>query len=220
MRDEARNEIERRIVFMKLYLSSYHLGNHSDTLASMVSNKKAALISNALDWSTDKDRLKISTQREIGDLMSIGLDPEELDLKKYFGKSSELKSKLGEYGLVWVRGGNCFVLRRAMYESGFDEILKDYIDNNHFVYGGYSAGVCVVTPTLKGIELVDDANILPKGYKNQTIWDGIGLVNYSIAPHYRSDHPESESINNVVEYFIENKMLFKALRDGEVIIVS
>jgi dipeptidase E len=107
-----------------------------------------------------------------------------------------------------------------MKESGFDEIIKEYKNNDELVYGGYSAGVCVITPTLKGIELVDDTVILPKGYKNQTIWEGIGLINYSFAPHYKSDHPESEAINKTVEYFIENKMLFKALKDGEVIIES
>ena len=67
---------------------------------------------------------------------------------------------------------------------------------------------------------MDDSVALPDGYKNQTIWEGIGLVNYSVAPHYHSDHPESEAINKVVEYFIDNKMVFKTLRDGDVIIES
>lgn len=206
---------------MKLYLSSYHLGNESQKLKELVgSNKKAAIITNALDFSHDLERRKKSLQQEIDDLADLGFVPEELDLRLYFGKTNELRSRLKEYGLIWVRGGNCFVLLRAMRESGFDEIIKEYKGNNEMVYGGYSAGVCVITPTLKGIELADDAEIIPEGYKNQTFWDGIGLINYSFAPHYKSDHPESEAINKTVEYFIENKILFRAVKDGEVIIES
>lgn len=206
---------------MKLYLSSYHLGDVSKKLKDLVGpNKKAAVIPNALDFSQDLERRKKSNQQEIDDLANLGFMPEELDLRDYFGQIDELRSKIKEYGLIWVRGGNCFVLLRAMKESGFDQIIQGYKGKDELVYGGYSAGVCVITPTLKGIELVDDAKILPEGYKNQTIWDGIGLVNYSFAPHYKSDHPESEAINKTVEYFIEHKMLFKALKDGEVIIES
>ncbi len=60
--------------------------------------------------------------------------------------------------------------------------------------------------------------MIPEGYDQAIIWDGLVLVPYSIAPHYRSDHPETELMEKAVDYFIENKMLFKALHDGEVII--
>jgi hypothetical protein len=44
---------------MKLYLSSDHLGNESQKLKEMVgSNKKAAIIPNALDFSQDLERRK------------------------------------------------------------------------------------------------------------------------------------------------------------------
>ena len=206
---------------MKLYLSSYHLGNHSEKLKAMFgANKKAAVILNAMDFIQDLAKREESMRQELEDLKNLDLQPKELDLRTYFGKTDELRSKLKEYGLVWVRGGNCFVLLRAMKESGFDEIIKEYRGKDELVYGGYSAGVCVITPTLRGTELVDDPVILPLGYKKQTIWDGVGLLHYSVAPHYHSNHPESEAINKTVEYFIENKMLFKTLKDGEVIIES
>lgn len=32
-----------------------------------------------------------------------------------------LEAKLKEFGLVWAVGGNTFLLRRAMRQSGFDE---------------------------------------------------------------------------------------------------
>ena len=204
---------------MKLYLSSYFLGDHPEKLADLVgSNKKTAVIQNAVDYSPDLERRKARLERNCEQLVALGLEPEELDLRNYFGKPAELEEKIKTYGLLWVTGGNCFVLRRAMQESGLDEILIKHKGKDNFAYGGYSAGVCVLTPTLKGIDLADDPEIIPEGYKEQTIWDGLGLLNYSFAPHYRSNHYESEMIERCVEYFIENKMLFKALHDGEVLI--
>ena len=204
---------------MKLYLSSYHIGNEAEKLKEMVGvNKNAAIIRNALDFSTDIERLKNGLEVEINDLKSIGFEPENLNLKDYFGKKDDLRNKLKDLGLVWVTGGNTFILRRAMQESGFDEIIKEYVGKDSLVYAGYSAGVCVITPTLKGLELVDDPNIIPDGYKSEIIWDGIGLINYSVASHYKSNHPESSAVDKEVDYFIENKMPFIALRDGEAII--
>ena len=48
--------------------------------------------------------------------------------------------------------------------------------------------------------------------------DGLSLVPFCFAPHYRSDHPESELTEKSVEYFIDRKIPFAALRDGEVYI--
>ncbi|MDQ6985333.1 MAG: hypothetical protein Q9M91_01745 [Candidatus Dojkabacteria bacterium] len=44
---------------MKLYLSSYQLGDNPERLAELFSkNKKVGVIMNALDWSTDLDRVE------------------------------------------------------------------------------------------------------------------------------------------------------------------
>jgi len=204
---------------MKLYLSSYHLGDKPNQLADLLGdNKRVAVISNALDFSIDLERLAKSRQREFDELAAIGLNAEEIDLRRYFGKQRELEKKLSEYGLIWVRGGNSFILRRAMYQSGLDEILRKLSLNDTIVYGGYSAGVSVLGPTLSGVELVDDPMIIPEGYEKEIIWDGVGLLDFSFAPHYQSNHPESASIEKVVEFYKERSMLFRTLKDGEVII--
>lgn len=48
---------------------------------------------------------------------------------------------------------------------------------------GYSAGAVVATPTLCGIELVDPPDDVPRGYDAPIPWDGMGLVDFSVAPH-------------------------------------
>ena len=86
------------------------------------------------------------------------------------------------------------------------------------VYGGYSAGVCIIGLTLRGVELVDDPTIVPDGYQKEIVWDGVGLVDFSFAPHYQSDHAESSAVDKMVDFYKKNAMPFRALKDGEVII--
>ena len=102
-----------------------------------------------------------------------------------------------------------------MRQSGLDALVLEKVQDERFVYAGYSAGICVLTPTLKGTDLIDDPTVIPDGYPEQIIWDGLSLVPFCFAPHYRSDHPESELTEKSVEYFIDRKIPFVALRDGE-----
>lgn len=205
---------------MKLYLSSYKIGDEGQKLAEMVSGeKRIALISNALDCYSDLERRKKSEQEEIDELTSLGLKPELVDLREYFGKKDELQSKLESFNAVWVRGGNVFVLRVAMDKSGFDEIIQEKVKDKNFVYAGYSAGPCLLSKSLKGFEIVDDINALQDAYPGESIiWDGLGLIDFVFVPHYKSDHPESPSIDKEVEFLEKNDIKFKTFSDGEVYI--
>lgn len=188
---------------MKLYLSSYRIGNNPKKLMELFSaNKKAVVIANAMDFLEKSERDK-SVKQEIDDLTKLGLNAEELDLRDYFDKSIDLSNKLNIYGLVWVRGGNTFILRRAMAQSGFDKLLKKKNKDPDFVYAGYSAGACVISPNLHRVELVDDPHRIPEGYKTNVIWNGVDIIDFFIVPHYRSNHPESNAVEKVVEYYTQ-----------------
>lgn len=206
---------------MKMYLSSFRLGNNPERLANMISgNKRVALIGNAMDFVIKEDRF-VSIQKDFVELKGIGIKAEELDLRKYFDKPEELKRIMNKYDAVWVRGGNTFVLRQAMKKSGFDEIIKEKVKDPEFVYGGYSAGVSVLSPDLHGLELCDQPNIKAEGYgEMNTVWEGLGILDYSVAPHYKSAHPESEAVDQIVKYFVDNGIKYKAISDGDVIIVE
>ena len=39
-------------------------------------------------------------------------------------------------------------------------------------------------------------------------------------PHYKSDHPESSMIEDAVRYFEDHHITYKALRDGEAILIE
>jgi dipeptidase E len=183
-------------------------------------NRLTAYIPNAMDFATDLDRLTKSIKFDLGQLSDVGLDPEVLDLRGYFGRQKELEKKLNEYGAIWVRGGNTFVLRQSMRLSGFDKVFHSLRKKKNVLYGGYSAGVCILAPSLHGIELMDDPSQKPYGKRSKVIYEGLGALDYYVVPHYKSDHPETASAEKAVEYFIDHKLLFKVLHDGEVIIIE
>jgi dipeptidase E len=206
---------------MKLYLSSYRLGNNSDEFAKLVSGRKrVGVIRNALDFSDEHERLKEGREQEFSDLKELGFLPEAIDLREYFGGKKNLREVVEQLDALWVVGGNTFILNSAFRESSLDKIIVEQLENKTFVYAGYSAGICILTPTLEGIHLADNPEIIPEGYPNKVSWEGLGLLPFCIAPHWRSNHPESEMIDKSVEYFIEHKIPFIALRDGETYITD
>src|SRR5687768_106589 len=142
---------------------------------------------NALDCLPVSKRQALY-QRLVDDFSALRADVRELDLRTYFSRPDGLSDVLANCDLVWAGGGNAFTLLAAMKQSGFIGALKDLLDDDRIAYGGHSAGAIVATPSLRGIELVDSADpaeAIPPGYARGIHWDGMGLVRYSIAPHFR-----------------------------------
>lgn len=206
---------------MKYYLSSFKIGNEVKRLMSLTPpNKKTAYISNALDFAEGQKWQKDFTEFDLTELKKLGLNVERFDLRKYFGKQPQLEKEIRKYGVIWVSGGNVFVLRQAMKLSGFDKVLQNLAQKNYILYGGYSAGICVLAPSLKGLELVDSTDHKPYGDQIDITWEGLNILDYSIIPHFNSDHPESEAINKVVEYCEKHGVKHKKIKDGEVIVIE
>jgi dipeptidase E len=182
-------------------------------------NRTVAVVMNAADVF-EPSRRPLYFERERADMARIGLTATELDLRDYFSRHhDQLAHDLAGFGLVWVVGGNSFVLRRAMHQSGFDVVGREAVKSGVLAYGGYSAGAVVATPTLRHIDLDDDPRAIPDGYAADPIYDGLGLYDKSIAPHWRSDHPESEVMEQIVSRFEAESMPYQALRDGEAVVL-
>jgi dipeptidase E len=208
---------------MKFYLSSYKLGNESKKLKEFATKGKIGYIPNALDFSNaTPSKVKVHIEKDLESLQELGLGVETLNLRDYFNKKDELRDKLNELGAIFISGGNVFVLRQAMKLSGLDEIIKelqatDFLATD-FLYAGYSAAGCVLSPTLNGYQIVDDATDTPYEDQKEVIWEGLSIIDYAFLPHWDSNHPESADINKEINYCKENKIPYKAIKDGEVII--
>jgi dipeptidase E len=204
---------------VKLYLSSFRLGRDRGALRDLVSRAgRAALVFNACDIYGD-DRLR-NLERETKDIASLGFACQELDLRSYFEDFDGLRSRLETYDLIWVVGGNSFVLARAMTQARFGEAIFEPLQDGRLVYAGYSAGICVTCPDLEGIRLMDEPDALPAGYPKDVQATTLAWVPWRIVPHWRSQHPEAPLAEGAVEYMLQNGLAFRTLRDSQAIVVE
>ena len=207
---------------MRLYLSSHRLGRHAETLKRLVGKRRNALvIANALDYIPAAARAvyTATTYDPVAELNDLGLPASWLDLRDFIGSPIRLHDQLSTCGLVWVIGGNAFVLRRAMRASGFDGVIHGLLAQDTLVYAGSSAGAIVTAPTLRGLDLMDDPTVGTFG--DETIsYEGLNLFSKSVVPHADSDHRDSAGANKAAAWLQEQGLPFVALQDGQVIVVE
>jgi len=206
---------------VRLYLSSHRLADSFDELLAMAGPAaRTAVISNAVDFIPDAERESYARDvyDVIADFRERGLAAFDLDLRRYFGRPDALQDELARARLVWCVGGNAFLLRRAMRQSGFDLVAPPLIAAERLIYGGWSAGAVVAGPHLRGIELMDDPEALAEGYDPAPIWEGLSLVDVAIVPHFRSDHPEADAAERAVAFLQARGLAYRTLRDGEALV--
>jgi dipeptidase E len=200
-----------------MFLASYRFGSHAEVLLRLLGDiKTVGVIANAKDDQAIEQR-KQSVLELFDSFTELGLAPKEIDLRPFFGHDDLLAKELEKYEFVWVAGGNTFVLRKALKLSGADELLTDMIRKDEVFYGGESAGAIIATPSLDGVEFEDDPDVVPAGYTDEEVWDGLGLVPYAIVPHYDSG---MEGVERMVEILEETAVPYKTLNDLQVLIVE
>lgn len=159
-------------------------------------------------------------ERELEALTALGFEAEELDLRRYFG-DAEVRDALEGYDLLWVRGGDVFTLRYSLATSGADEAIIALLREDAVVYGGYSAGPCVLAPNLAGLENVDHPEYVKLLYGAEPLMSGLGVLDYCIVPHVSSPgHPETTACDLLAERYREAGTPHRTLRDGEVLIID
>ncbi|TDD70347.1 peptidase [Actinomadura darangshiensis] len=202
---------------MRLYLSSFRVGDHPDRLRALLRGRvDIAVIANAIDAQAEDER-SAGVEREVEALRALGLRPAELDLRQFADRPAEVAEALAWFSAVWVRGGNVFVLRHALALSGADVALADLVRRDALVYAAYSAGACVLAPSLRGLEVCDD----PRSAPAPPIWDGLGVLDRAFVPHVDSpDHPEAETLTAVAARYRADGVPHYALRDGDVLVMD
>ncbi len=182
---------------------------------------RVAVLSNALDGIPAPRRR--AHRRDVFDpiahFAAHGMAAEELDLRDYFGRSEALEKALMAVQVVWALGGNAFVLRRAMRESAFDATIGKLLERRDLVYAGWSAGAVVAAPDLRGIQLMDDPAAQGIGHPpGEPIWEGLGLIDFHIVPHFDSPHAEAAAARTAADFYARQAMRFEALQDGDVVV--
>jgi dipeptidase E len=196
------------------------MGDHPEHLVALAGEgARAAVIANAMDDAAEHIRQQ-AVGRELQALAELGCRPCELDLRGYSGDPAGLCAELAGHDLLWVRGGNTFMLRHAWHRVG-DDVLPGLLGRDTLAYGGYSAGACVLAPSLRGLETVDDAGAVSRTYGAAPVWEGLGVLQHAIVPHCESpDHPESAACDAVAEYYQAAGIPHVTLRDGQALVIS
>lgn len=202
---------------MRMYLSSFDLGNASSQLSGLAPAGRVALIMNALDNRYEaRERWRVDQTQK---LEALGLTVCDLDLRDFLSASDQLGQRLRELDMVWINGGNAFILRRAMKLSGMDTAIVDLLKRDEIVYAGFSAAAVVLSQSLHGLEAVDDPHDVPAGYPAEIEWTGLGILPFSIVVHHQSDHSESVAAEKEIEHYERSNIPYRTLRDGEAFIV-
>ena len=197
---------------MTLFLSSYRLGSNPCQFPRLLPPQaRVAVVINAQSGYPDPTE---NYAREASSLIELGLVPELLDLKDYFEDTPGLLARLTAVSAVWVLGGNTFTLRTAMLLSGFDVLLPKLLSDG-LLYAGYSAGACVLSPSLRGLDIVDDPLESFMVYGQHPTFAGLGILDVAFIPHYKSEHDESALVDSVIEFLEENNMPYVTCRDGD-----
>lgn len=204
---------------MRLFLASYRFGAHADRLAALAGPPgRVAVIANACDaWPRARAAAVTS---DLVPLRTLGYRPEEVDLREYAGRAKALAQRLAEFPMLWVRGGNTFVLRAQFARSGADLVIPELLAADTLVYAGYSAGACVLAPDLHGLETADDpAEVLPAcGIEPR--WDGLGLIDRPIVPHIDSATDPDGDGNRLAAAYRAAGVEHWALTDDDVVVVD
>jgi dipeptidase E len=122
------------------------------------------------------------------------------------------QGRLAEVDVVMLSGGNTFHLLDQARQTGFDDWLKENLQNK--VYVGSSASSILLGQTIElagGIDEYGDENL--PGLTDLT---GLGLVDFEVAPHV----PSWTSYESVEKYAHDKKRTVYALDDQSAIKVD
>ncbi len=149
---------------------------------------------------------------DLNKIQEMGFKLKIIDLK---GKSYEvLKQEFTDVDVMFVVGGNMFYLLHHARKSGFDRLVKEWVEAGKF-YIGSSAGSMLVGPTIEFKADMDDE------YKHlcEGNYEAFNLADFAIQPHY--NRPEyKEVIDRIVNVSDDTPYPLIPLRDTQAIIVK
>lgn len=204
---------------MRLFLSSYRFGAHQDRFLELVGGgRRAVVIANACDsWPASARSSAVVS--DVLPLRRLGFEVDEVDVREFAGATSALRERLKSTDVLWVRGGNTFVLRAQFARSGADAVITELLRDDAVAYAGYSAGACLMAPSLYGLEIEDPIDEVLPTCGIDPIWTGLGLVDHAIVPHWES--PElGNSGHKVVAELQRRGIPHWTLRDDQAVIVD
>ena len=111
-------------------------------------------------------------------------------------------NNLNNYKAIFIGGGNTFKLLKEIKESNFDIILKDYLNNNGFIYGG-SAGAIIFGKTIEPAIHADKNTVDLKDLNGLNILD-----DYDVWCHYKETDNLKDLNRKTIVLYEESGILY------------
>ena len=165
-----------------------------------LNNKKVLYITTASDGEDDDD--KTWMDEEYKTILDLGINESNI-IEYKIGNDININ----DFDIIYMMGGNTFYLLNIIRNTGFDKIIKDFIDNGK-IYIGSSAGSEILGNS------VDIALGYDKNNVNMIDFTVLKIVNALIVPH---SNRKEEFINDLKNKTNENVI---ALYDGDGLILQ
>jgi dipeptidase E len=201
----------------KLFLTSCGFYTESikqqflELLDGDITHVKAAIITTA---SQHKDRNKYAIKaRE--DLLDMGSDLVDFIDIEYVNPS-----RLNNYNMIYINGGNPFYLLYHIKKSGADFILKQLAKQNT-VFLGVSAGSLILCPTIDIVQYFTP-HLNSGSLQNLT---GLKITEKRVFPHYDREDLFPDALGQTIEqrlsvYEASHKCSVIRLKDNEALSIE
>ncbi|MBU3904626.1 MAG: Type 1 glutamine amidotransferase-like domain-containing protein [Nanoarchaeota archaeon] len=202
---------EYAVAMKKLLLTSTGFSNQKiiDEFIKMVNKWPAYVKVIFIPTASEVEEYKGYIEDDKKSLVSLGIKPENIKVLNLDHKVSY--EEISDYDVIFVSGGNTFYLMQKVRESGFDEIIKQFVKNGK-VYVAVSAGSVIAGPNIEiaGIGPAGDKNDV--GLKDLT---GLKLTNIIIYPHF------TEKDRKIVhDYFLKHAdYTMTSLSDNQALLI-
>ena len=164
--------------------------------------------------STEKKKIKKTKKVKI-QFAEMGLDSSKIEL---FDLVKTEPQKLKEYDIIYILGGNPFLLLDDINRSGAQKAITEFFESDKIIMG-YSAGALLLGPDLSLLNHVD--SLLEFNQLKLTELSCLGLYDFYIFPHFRDFTTQIPELSEKIQEFeLKKKLAVKRLNDNQGIIIS
>jgi dipeptidase E len=162
----------------RLLLASWGVGALPDFVGRPASDVRLAFVPTAAADFPDAEFLQADRDR----LRALGYQVADLDLVDV--EPDAVADALRDVDVLYVTGGNTFMLLHHMRRSGLAELLPSRLAAG-LLYVGVSAGSVVAGPDCEPVTEFDDADAVPE----LESMAGLNLVDVVVLSHYGAEDP-------------------------------
>lgn len=186
----------------RLFLASSGLTYIKQFVGSVPRKNRLLFIPTAAN--SDSDPWWIDKDRDI--LSKMGFQITEVDIAHADKPTQE--QALAQADIVYIAGGNTFYLLQQLRDSGFGQLLIDFV-NAGGLYAGVSAGALVAGTDIRPVETMDEPDKAP----GLASTEALGFV--SIVP---IPHSNDKRVNALTSKYGKNYQLVYMTDDQAIVV--